>query len=87
MFWLATLNPGGKTRRRRKGGRRRRRLTEWQRAVREHGGVMQVFHKKDGKKLAQLKLDYLPTFDGLIAADGRLYMITTDGRVICFGKK
>ncbi len=53
----------------------------------KHGGVMQVFYKRDGKKLAQLKLDYLPTFDGLIAADGRLYMITVDGRVICFGKK
>lgn len=32
MFWMATLNPGGKTRRRRK-------LTPWQRMVKRHGGV------------------------------------------------
>ena len=59
--------------------------TEWLKGM--HGGVLQVFDKKDGKKLAQHKLDYLPTFDGLVAAEGRLYMITVDGRVICFGKK
>ncbi|MBL7134617.1 MAG: PQQ-binding-like beta-propeller repeat protein, partial [Phycisphaerae bacterium] len=52
----------------------------------KHGGLMQVFSKKDGKKLTQHKLDCLPAFDGLIAASGRLYMVTTDGKVVCFGK-
>jgi outer membrane protein assembly factor BamB len=49
-----------------------------------HGGVMQVFSKKDGKKLAEHKLDYLPAFDGLIAAEGRLYMVTESGSIICY---
>lgn len=38
-FWLAALNPGGKTRSRRRG---RRKLSAWQRAVKKHGGVMQA---------------------------------------------
>ena len=38
----------------------------------------------DGKKLAEQKLDSPPVFDGLIAAGGRLYLATTDGRVLCF---
>lgn len=49
----------------------------------EHGGVMQVFSKKDGKRLAQHRLDCLPAFDGLIAARGSLYMVTEDGSILC----
>ncbi len=52
----------------------------------KYGGLMQVFSRKDGKKLAQHKLDYLPAFDGLIAADGRLYMVTESGSIICYAK-
>ena len=47
-FWLATLNPGKKTRR---GRRKRRTLTPWQRAVKRHGGVMQaVKARRVGKR-------------------------------------
>ncbi|MBL7218716.1 MAG: PQQ-binding-like beta-propeller repeat protein [Phycisphaerae bacterium] len=52
-----------------------------------HGGVMQVYNKKTGKKLKEYKLDALPSFDGLIAAEGRLYMITDTGSIICFKGK
>jgi outer membrane protein assembly factor BamB len=48
------------------------------------GGVMQVFDKKTGKKLKEYKLDSLPTFDGLIASEGKLYMITNKGGIVCF---
>jgi hypothetical protein len=50
----------------------------------EHGSLMQVFSKTDGKKLAEHQLDCLPAFDGLIAAGGSLYMVTQDGSVLCF---
>ena len=50
----------------------------------KYGGVMQVFSKKDGKKLAEEKLAYLPAFDGLIAANGKLYMVTEDGSIVCY---
>jgi len=49
-----------------------------------HGGVMQVFSKTDGKKLAEHKLECLPAFDGLIAANGSLYMVTEDGSILCY---
>ncbi len=38
----------------------------------------------DGKRLARYPLDSPPTFDGLIAAGGRLYLSTADGKVRCF---
>jgi len=40
----------------------------------------------DGSKLAEYKLKAPPVFDGLVAAGGKLYMTTTDGKVICTGK-
>ncbi|MFW6161807.1 MAG: PQQ-binding-like beta-propeller repeat protein [Planctomycetota bacterium] len=53
----------------------------------KHGAVMQVFAKKDGKKLAERALDRLPAFDGLIAARGSLYMVTEDGALLCYRGK
>jgi len=52
-----------------------------------YGGVMQVFSKETGKKLAEKKLGHLPAFDGLVAADGRLYMVTVDGYLVCYGEE
>jgi len=43
-----------------------------------------VFSTEDGKKLAQYDLESLPVFDGMAAADGRLYISTVDGKVLCF---
>ncbi len=51
----------------------------------KHGGFLQVFDKTNGHKLAELKLDVIPRFDGLIAANGRLYMATRDGAIVCLG--
>jgi len=41
----------------------------------------------DGKKLTEHKLASPPVFDGLIAARGRLYLATRDGRLTCMGAK
>ena len=49
------------------------------------GGVLEALSAADGAKLAELKLDAEPVLDGLIAAAGRLYLSTTDGRVLCYG--
>jgi hypothetical protein len=40
-----------------------------------------------GEKLATYKLEAPPKFDGLIAAENRLYMATIKGTIQCFGKK
>ena len=41
----------------------------------------------DGHKLAELRLDSPPVFDGMAASDGRLYLSTTDGNVQCLAGK
>ncbi len=51
------------------------------------GGVLRAYSAADGKKLSDRKLDSPPVFDGLIAAGGRLYMTTVDGKVVCFGAR
>ena len=45
-----------------------------------------VFSIADGEQLSETKLEYVPVFDGLIAAGNHLYMATTDGNIVCFGE-
>jgi hypothetical protein len=49
------------------------------------GSELWAVSTADGKCLAQLHLETEPVFDGLIAASGRLFLSTTDGKVLCFG--
>ena len=49
------------------------------------GSLLWAVNKSNGRKLASCKLDSAPVFDGLIGADGRLYVSTMAGRVICLG--
>ena len=48
------------------------------------GGALWAVSAKDGKKLAEYTLESPPVFDGLIAAEGRLYISTVGGNVLCF---
>jgi outer membrane protein assembly factor BamB len=48
------------------------------------GGKLLAASASDGRLLAEQPLDSPPVFDGLIAAQGRLYLATTDGSVISF---
>jgi len=50
------------------------------------GGLLWVLSAEDGQKLAQYKLDSIPVFDGMAAANGRLLLAMKDGSVICFGE-
>jgi outer membrane protein assembly factor BamB len=51
------------------------------------GGLLWAVSADDGKKLAELRIDRPPVFDGLIAAGGRLFLSLTDGEVICLKGK
>ncbi len=51
------------------------------------GGVLCVLQADTGKKLAEHKLSAPPVWNGMAAANGRLYISTRDGRLICLGKK
>ncbi len=53
----------------------------------KRGGLLWVVSVEDGKKLAEYKLDNIPVFDGMAAANGKLFLATLDGRVVCFGGK
>lgn len=50
------------------------------------GAVLCAFAASDGRKLAEYKLDSPPIFDGMIAANGRLYISTQNSRLLCLGK-
>lgn len=51
------------------------------------GAIMWAVDTKSGKKLAEYKLESLPAWDGMIAAQGNLYLTTMDGEVICYSGK
>ena len=50
------------------------------------GAALWAVSTEDGTKLAEYTLDFLPTFDGMIASGGRLYLVTKDGRIVCMSK-
>jgi outer membrane protein assembly factor BamB len=51
------------------------------------GGRLHCYSTTDGKELGKLDLGATPTFDGMSAADGRLYVATEDGKLHCFGTR
>lgn len=46
-----------------------------------------VINSEEGKIIQKIELESYPTYDGLSAANGQLYLTTEDGKVICFGNK
>ena len=52
----------------------------------QRGGTLAAMSAGDGAKLITCKLESPPVWDGLAAANGRLYMATQDGKVVCLGR-
>ena len=48
------------------------------------GALLWALSASDGTKLAEYKLDSPPAWDSMAAANRRLYLSTTDGKVLCF---
>ena len=48
-----------------------------------NGALLWSVSTKDGKRLAEYKLESVPVFDGMAAANGRLYMSMKNGSVLC----
>jgi len=48
------------------------------------GSMLWAVSAADGHRLSELQLDTLPVWDGMAAASGRLFLTTTDGKVMCF---
>ena len=53
----------------------------------EKGANLWAVSATDGKRLGELRLDATPVWDGMAAADGKLYLTTTDGKVRCLQAK
>ncbi|MHC4352756.1 MAG: outer membrane protein assembly factor BamB family protein [Planctomycetota bacterium] len=49
----------------------------------KRGALLMAVSRDGGDKLAAYRLDFVPRFDGLIAANERLYVSTLDGQVLC----
>jgi outer membrane protein assembly factor BamB len=52
-----------------------------------HGAVLMVVDKHDGSISSSVELPFLPTWDGMITAHGRIYMTTSDGKLACLAMR
>lgn len=52
----------------------------------QKGIYLRTCRASDGRRLSECKLDAVPAFDGMSAADGHLYLALKDGTVVCFGR-
>lgn len=48
--------------------------------------VLMAVDIEDGHERGRLALDTQPVFDGMAAAQGRLYISAIDGKVVCLGE-
>ncbi|UCC98003.1 MAG: PQQ-binding-like beta-propeller repeat protein [Phycisphaerales bacterium] len=52
------------------------------------GSLLNVYSARDGSILKSIQLASVPAFDGMIAANSKIYMVTNDGKLFCMaGKK
>jgi hypothetical protein len=49
--------------------------------------VIMAFSTEDGSNVARIPVDSQPVFDGLALADGKIFMATVDGHIVCLGEK
>jgi hypothetical protein len=52
----------------------------------EKGSLLMAVSTKDGKTLSALTLDKMPIFDGMAAAEGKLFISMSDGSLCCFAE-
>jgi len=53
----------------------------------KRGGLLWAVSRENGRTLVECKLDSIPVFDGMAAAQGRLFLSLANGHVACFGEK
>jgi len=50
------------------------------------GGMLMVYSKENGKRLGAHQLTSAPVYDGMAAADGRVYLSLKNGTIVCYGE-
>ena len=53
----------------------------------KQGALLWVVSADSGEKLGEYKIPAIPVWDGMIAANGRLYISSLDGCLMCMGEK
>jgi hypothetical protein len=53
----------------------------------QKGALLHVVSTSDGRKLAEYRLETVPVWDGMAAANGQLYLAMKNGRVLCLQGK
>ena len=53
----------------------------------KEGGILLSLSRKNGDIIERYDIDAPPVFDGLVAANGALYMSLKDGAVQCWKRK
>ena len=53
----------------------------------KRGALLMGVSTADGETLFQLKLPASPVWDGMAAANGKLYLTMSDGKLLCFDKQ
>jgi hypothetical protein len=49
----------------------------------ERGGILRMVSTQNGQQISEYKLGVPPIFDGMIAANGKLFISTMDGSIVC----
>lgn len=52
-------------------------------SVESQGALLLALSTADGTELGRRRLGATPVFDGMAAANGRLYVVTADGTLVC----
>ena len=50
-----------------------------------HGGILRAVSADNGDTIAEYQMEAPPRFDGMIAAYGRLYLVLSNGDLVCYG--
>ena len=53
----------------------------------KEGALLWVVSADTGQKLSEYKIGGIPVWDGMIAANGRLYLSLKNGSILCMGKR
>ena len=51
------------------------------------GAILRTVSTNDGKTVAEYKLNSPPVFDGMAAANGKLFIVLEDGSLVCMSAK
>jgi hypothetical protein len=49
-----------------------------------HGAYIWIVSAEDGRQVSQIKLDGVPVFDGMAAANSRVFVSLKNGKLVCF---